>query len=849
MGTIVVYGQFKVKQVLKLPNTNALVQRIRVCDSIYLLVQDAAQSIHVYDLRNSELAFTWDVGFGNISAIGTDPSMSYCYVGMGNGQIRVLDLKRGRISDNYRIDNLQRSVFPNLRMSPVIDILVHPRDLGTILVVYVDSVIAFSLLKQEILFGVKGDTPISRAQWSPIGVHVVTTHANSDIIIWDSTEGVKLHTFKGSENGGEISQIAWSFMPSGESSIIVSSGSEVVAWDYTPLPNPAITSYANMTAFYKSPKGKRVFPFDSTVVDLMLIPRGSPHYNMGYDPVGIAVLLESTDLRVVSMPDGRQFNGELPRDFTWMSSPVTAIDGLPVERSAWLGKLLKPEPLLIGGAPERVLKRPHDAVVAGHLDGSIEIFDSVETFRSLYLNVCEVLERVDQVALTKVAYTLDSLVAAVETGEAIIYKYGSKHSFPRQGQNSTNQYRTDGKKEGYIPSLLVNNTNSPESRVTAIHNAENGFIVICYSDGAIYVIDLRGPAIIYNENISQLGVKKSSNPFGRKKNSSIEAEYGTAVEIGIYQLSPEDRYSSIAFVVGTNTGNLHFFRILPKGAMFTVQYDSTLAVLNSKIQNVFSVDAENAEPASAKISNMQKLSSGTIIPAYIIAISQTQIRVVRPTKQKLTSANFLANVVTSGICSTPSLGTLSALCITSTGATEAYAIPSLRSITTTALPVDNVLPSSKILENGDVVVQSSKTSGFLVDVLGRGNNFAPDMEGILYDYEKAINPRPTVGAIGWLKGRPYVGPNELNKLFGRPEDPNESAYSSRQVDNDSQNQRNRVTNANTGGSGFIRTLQKKMDEFEETANDYLNGISETVSSSVSDAQDGAMKGLIRGKFF
>ena len=78
--------------------------------------------------------------------------------------------------------------------------------------------------------------------------------------------------------------------------------------------------------------------------------------------------------------------------------------------------------------------------------------------------------------------------------------------------------------------------------MTSLQASDIGFVSAGFEDGSIIVIDLRGPAVIYEQSIQDLGShaskRTSFRPSG-KTQTTKGAEWATTIEFGVMSLEGE----------------------------------------------------------------------------------------------------------------------------------------------------------------------------------------------------------------------------------------------------------------------------------------------------------------------
>lgn len=754
-GYVHVFGQKNVEFVFSL-NQNLEVAYLSIVKSIYLVVVDLSQTITVYSLDTKERLYIHTIS-GRITCIATDPAMDWLLLGMESGQISVYDVDRGCMSPFY-VGNLQKSFLPKARFSPIVSLQIHPRDPSKLLACYTDCAIVFNITTQEIVFGLRyelvsgapgGDLnpvaiqqyrfpPVLQALWHPHGHHILTVHLDGSLVFWDSAQGTLLQARTLTDTdvniprrlvskmepiaseSTPITKVAWVCTQNPEETAIVVAGGHsfdgalqsVTVLDFGVTPVVAVTSYQNMGKHYASPRRQRVFPLPegSVVVDFIVLPKSNPFYGGGCDPNAIIFHLASGELATVSYPDGLPITSvaALPSSFAWVQPYITSFDVGFVEHTQWLGMMgsvPSVDPFFIGGASARRHLRKFDtrnALCTGSSDGCVRLWDAshgeLDDSRVIEIQAYEALNRHNNNAVTKISFAPSTaeLAVAIETGEVILYRFGSgklnRELSNRMGGLSLSDSqgqpiqdirgRTSIKKDGFLPQSLVNTQNGP---VSTIVNSEIGFVAIGYRNGNVTIIDQRGPIIIFSSLLSQLSAKKSKFSH-RSHTTGSTGEYATAMDFGIYMLDGE-KFSSIILSIGTSEGKLHTFRLAPgpTGA-YGVDY---VGVAEGGVGPIFSVipfNMEKGKLARARTQEMSQLPQGIQINGAVAVISRSEIRVFRQPKLKIAARTVTTPIATGGICFLKQDGTTCLTVITEAFEIIVYRLPTLQEIVKNLLP-------------------------------------------------------------------------------------------------------------------------------------------------------------------
>ena len=177
--------------------------------------------------------------------------------------------------------------------------------------------------------------------------------------------------------------------------------------------------------------------------------------------------------------------------------------------------------------------------------------------------------------------------------------------------------------------------------MTSVHASDVGFVAAGFQDGSIVVIDLRGPAVIYDHNLQDLHGKS------RRKQSVAGQEWGTVIEFGVMSLEGEGEccnlshygtdnpdYSSILFFMGTNLGRVATFKLLPEQSGGYAVHFAGMTTLDNKIISLCPLNVENGEPALATQDAVASLRNGARVNGVLLAIAEQGARIFRPATAK-----------------------------------------------------------------------------------------------------------------------------------------------------------------------------------------------------------------------
>lgn len=433
-GQIYVFGRNRIQVILSLPSKRgANVQDLQFCAD-KLVCLDSRHDIAVYSLELKALIAAHSPP-GLATVLCTDPMLDYALLGMQSGDILAYDLDRESMT-HFRISNLWRDYDSRAKLSEVVALQFHPRDIGTLLIGYTHGAVIYSFKLEKALRYFQYEVPrgapggdgdptatntvrrprLTQALWHPTGTFVMTGHEDSSIVFWDTSKDGRMLMARtltdtniampGAVTGNvgqapgtlavkePLFKVAWCANQDPEDTGILISGGQstqaptkgLTLFEMGRTPIYATSTWEVLTQYFDSPKRQRILPTPpgAEVIDFCLIPRTSPHFAGAHDPIAAIALLSSGELLTLSFPSGMPISptNQLHPSLTLVHPFIKHIDIAQFERERWLGMTERRQkgPLILKGGVEgaRTLRRFEDRniVSAVHADGTIRIWDS-----------------------------------------------------------------------------------------------------------------------------------------------------------------------------------------------------------------------------------------------------------------------------------------------------------------------------------------------------------------------------------------------------------------------------------------------------------------------------------------
>ena len=494
---------------------------------------------------------------------------------------------------------------------PVIALALHPRDIGTLLIVYAEGAVTYSFKQNKALMffhyelprGAPGGFPdpaskntvrfpkMVQGTWHPTGTFILTAHDDESLVVWDPKTGKIVHARTlqdtnvnqvgqtagsfGSSPGtfalkAPISRLAWcSKKNPDDTGILVAGGCP------TNIPNRGLTfcdlgltpvyqtsSWQVLSGHFERPKDQKllVSPPNADVVDFCLIPRDSPYFSMAHDPIAAIALLGSGELISLSFPSGFPISPTniLHPSLTFVHPFVSMINVSSIERTRWLGMTEKRStgpPILRGGSrATRPLMRFGDRNVlqSAHADGTVRIWDAghggeVENESLIQVDVARALGgALDPQVLRTSMSGAGELAIGMRTGEVVVFRWGRNIYAGQELKAPRNEHlglidiadrAEPDVREGFLPLTLFAKKTCP---VSALQISDVGFVAAGFENGSLLVVDLRGPAVILDTQVSQTAKASQRLSIRRSaSNQTAKSESVSAISFGVLSLEGE----------------------------------------------------------------------------------------------------------------------------------------------------------------------------------------------------------------------------------------------------------------------------------------------------------------------
>ncbi|PKS13028.1 hypothetical protein jhhlp_000369 [Lomentospora prolificans] len=923
-GKIYIFGQRRVQKTLDPPKPTSL--RSLHFTGNKLVSLDSRNELTIWDLDSAKRIGGGMVPGGAV-CITTDPMLDWAMLALTNAEILAFDLDRERIAKGFRLPNFWKDKDPHARQIQIVDVAFHPRDIGKLLISYTHGAVIYSIKQAQVQHyfeyrlapGAPGGksfaidttrTPrLTHAQWHPSGTFVLTAHEDGSLVFWDTKEGKLLMARtlmdmrvdqptrhqQAPRMVNPFTKVSWCCKENPDDTGLLIAGGQspedpqqgLSFIDLGPTPIYATSSWQVLSDHFA---GKRQIslplPPGVQVEDYQLVPRSSPHFNGAQDPIAVIALLNSGELITLSFPSGYPISptNQLHPSLSFVHPFATKVEATTVERTRWLGMVEtrnQGDLILTGGAEAQKPKRKYEnrtILQVAHADGTVRIWDSghgddIENEAQLQVDVARAVSRYDNVEISamSMASSTGEFAAGTSAGEVVIYRWGPNQSFghdnaqphePNPGGLTDITSRAEPPlRSGLQPYTLYEMAKGP---ITALSVSDVGFVAAGSEGGFFSIIDLRGPAIIFQASLSEFARSDKRSSFLKGlRETATQKEWPVIVKFGVMTLEG-DNYSSIACFVGTNTGKVITFKLLPSGEGYTVKFAGVMD-FGDPIVALCPIVADTGKPAAATGPVVAGLRSGQQVNGVLVVVTRTEIRIFKPATAKGASKSFddilcdAAAVTELDYRGTVIVG------VFGDGSTRAFTIPALKEIAKAPLSnIDSTRRSATIVtENGYIFGWNGPSELALFHVWGLGEPLANSAD-LLINPELLTPPRPTISNLQWISGTQYVSPTDLDLLIGGPDRP----PSKRMLEAAAAEQRamrmsaaaGNASSSAAGGSqeGWGEYLTRQLNERTEKLNlmgdsmdklqDASQGWADDVSKVVKKQQRNMLLGGIKAKF-
>ncbi|KAG0240475.1 hypothetical protein BGX31_001936 [Mortierella sp. GBA43] len=460
-----------------------------------IVVIDAKNAITVFDLIKKQRLFV-----RNARSITTCmellPGSNWLFHGLRDGTIDVFDVYRGQAVP-YRIPEILPE---GSKHALVVSIKTHPKDSNQLLIAYNTGVALWNLKQKAVIRAFIYEIPpgalgghgagdetsglnnsrypqVTVISWRPDGLGFVSGYDDGCIVFWDvrqekpvlartihdinvNVPGNKPSIDRGAVQSVPIYQLSWCLHGNrDETTLIVAGG--VGSVDMYGVHLFEFSAKHD----YRYPRRHYQLMLDSDVLDFVVLPRESPWYNGGLDPVSILVLTSRGGLRSFDF-GGSLAPQVLPSNLaviehrliaakTYGQLPQELYNRLVYGQGSRVTSRIVPRVPLRGIhlAPVDESRICRDILVTAHGDRSIRFWEGA-TFRPLHHLTVELdpLFFKDQGEITAFEFSVDSQVLAIgfSNGNWI---YGS---LAIQGDLSRQSSHARSMTDRYVDEALAN---------------------------------------------------------------------------------------------------------------------------------------------------------------------------------------------------------------------------------------------------------------------------------------------------------------------------------------------------------------------------------------------------------
>lgn len=529
-------------------------------------------------------------------------------------------------------------------------------------------------------------------------------------------------------------------------------------------PPYATSTWQVLSEHFENPKRQRILPTPPGVdiLDFCLVPRKSPWFAGANDPIAVIAALSSGELTTLSFPSGFPISptNQLHISLTFVHPFVGKIGHHQLERGKWLGMTEARQsgpPILKGGTEATApMKRfeGRSIISTAHADGTVRLWDMghadhIENDAVLQADVARAAGRMQGVQVTEVTLSSASteLAIGLRSGEVAIFRWGRHpqpgregpqpgkgvtndvliavsarlmHSGPNKPGELTNivDRRDPSLTEGFHPFTLLKGEGGA---CTALKVSDVGFIAAAFEDGHWYILDMRGPAIIFSIHVSDVTKGERSSKFKRRSSAPVK-DFVTAFEFSVMNLEGDD-YSSILLHAGTSQGSVATVKILPaQNGRYEARAAGTVN-LEDRVIMIHPLHVASGNPALATQSAVSQLRNGVKVDGTLLVVTRAEAKIFRPASGKGAHKSWDGPPCEQAALTHCHDQGKALVCLLGDGTARSYSIPGLREIASTK--VDKILDMRRLSEavitsTGEIVGWTGPSELAVLNVWGTG---------------------------------------------------------------------------------------------------------------------------------
>lgn len=502
LNELVLYGKNQVEAHINLDfnklyktsdnDLHVSIVKLQFVKGIYLIVCDSKSSIHIVSILSNKVLTSFYAP-GKITALESDPTLSWILVGLEDGTVKAYDVDKDFLSE-FTIKNIQRSdIFTNLQISPVNSITWNPRNIGQVLISYDHVTVLYNFLeksyKMQYIYELPPGAPgggyksasinevrfpkTIKSIFHPNGLHMLTLHNDNSLVFWDLNTGKlilarNLYDTKINKPGTRLSidqntipvsaikDVKWISGESSEYTQLLVVGGDLGSLEPHTLtiidlggtPLYSVSSYEKMKSYYGIKNNQKILSMNTEhkMVEILSIPRTSPFYNGEHNPGILLILYDNGLLDTMLYPSGKlTFKSSLlPQSLSWIRPFANLSTGASVPSKVWIGMMhstYNKDSLLKGGITKNVKTRKLDGyrsvIITSHENGSIRLFDGshselMET--SVFdINLSNVLNtKVVSSHVSYAPFVSELAVACKDTGDVCFFKFDKNRYYQQE---------------------------------------------------------------------------------------------------------------------------------------------------------------------------------------------------------------------------------------------------------------------------------------------------------------------------------------------------------------------------------------------------------------------------------
>ena len=236
---------------------------------------------------------------------------------------------------------------------------------------------------------------------------------------------------------------------------------------------------------------------------------------------------------------------------------------------------------------------------------------------------------------------------------------------------------------------------------------------------------------------------------------------------------PRAEYSSILLFVGTASGRLGTFKLLPQANGAFEAVSAGVANVEDRVVLVHPLNVETGQPAYAAHAAVGGLREGRRTHGVVVVVTASSVRIFKPSAAKGASNTWGDAFCYSAAVVRKDDRSTALVAVFGDALVRTYTIPHLREVASTRIDEHfdmQRLPETLVTPTGAVFGWTGPSELTVLNAWGSGSDLTTSKDK-LWNPDLPVPPRPTISNLQWISGTQHFTASDLDVLVGGPDRP------------------------------------------------------------------------------